>query len=382
MNTKKKKAITDEPSSSSSSAAFPEKKRKVEKEGINERNVGLIFNYGLHSVPAFDVVSVAKKRPWIKGSEWYAARLETQHQKMSAVQETKAYHQKVWQDKVSEYDDFLPHMKPHSKCVEEWINLAVAVQANYAILTVKHFDGFCLWPTETTSLALKTRDLIAEFKAACQAHNIKFGIAYTWGRFRGGNDKSYADKMMKPQIMELLKYKPDIWHFDGDWFCHSKYAKKAIHDSLKIIRQQCPDVKINDCTAEIEHFQSDCNWLGEWATHRTLSGRGLFQKVGLSVPWEYQLCLGHSWGYNAQQTPADLLQPTVVQQTLQNVNEQKGQLLVNIGINSLGQLNPDETIVLLKALAPPPPLSVSSSPPPSPHPSPKEVHKQSWCVIC
>lgn len=40
---------------------------------------------------------------------------------------------------------------------EQWVLAAKAAGARYVVLVAKHEDGFCLWPTQTTSYSVKFR---------------------------------------------------------------------------------------------------------------------------------------------------------------------------------------------------------------------------------
>jgi alpha-L-fucosidase len=94
------------------------------------------------------------------------------------------------------------------------------------ILTAKHHDGFCLWPTATTrhSVASSTwrdgrGDVVREFVDACQAFKLRAGLYVSpWDR----NHPAYGDSVRyndvyTAQLTELLtRYGPiaEVW-FDG-----------------------------------------------------------------------------------------------------------------------------------------------------------------------
>jgi len=69
---------------------------------------------------------------------------------------------------------------------EQWILTAKSMGAKYAVLTARHEDGFCLWPTKTTDYSLKhspyqngNGDVVREFVAACRKYGLKPGFYHT-----------------------------------------------------------------------------------------------------------------------------------------------------------------------------------------------------------
>lgn len=62
---------------------------------------------------------------------------------------------------------------------DDWMRVAVAMGARYVVLTARHEEGFCLWPTATTSYSVASSawrdgqgDVVGEFVAACRRHGL------------------------------------------------------------------------------------------------------------------------------------------------------------------------------------------------------------------
>src|SRR5258708_3120931 len=63
---------------------------------------------------------------------------------------------------------------------QQWVSAAEAMGATYAVLTARHEEGFCLWPTKTTDYSVTSSpfkggkgDIVREFVGACRNHAIK-----------------------------------------------------------------------------------------------------------------------------------------------------------------------------------------------------------------
>ncbi|MBQ4071904.1 MAG: alpha-L-fucosidase [Clostridia bacterium] len=99
---------------------------------------------------------------------------------------TNTFCNKEWGDGSEMEESFNP-----TDCnVREWISDARAAGFKLAIITAKHHDGFCLWPSEYTTHSIKNSpykngrgDIIREFTDACHEYNMKVGIYISpWDR--------------------------------------------------------------------------------------------------------------------------------------------------------------------------------------------------------
>lgn len=66
--------------------------------------------------------------------------------------------------------------------VDQWIGVAAEAGMRYAVLTVKHVAGHCLWPSDLTDYHVGTSgnstDVVEAFVAACGKHRIIPGFYY------------------------------------------------------------------------------------------------------------------------------------------------------------------------------------------------------------
>lgn len=108
----------------------------------------------------------------------------------------------------------------------QWARTAKAAGFRAMVLTAKHHDGFCLWPTKTTRHSVASSpfrggrgDVVREFVDACRAEDLRVGLYCSpWDRNHPtyGDSPRYNDVFME-QLTELLTgYGPvhEVW-FDG-----------------------------------------------------------------------------------------------------------------------------------------------------------------------
>ncbi|AYC42945.1 RICIN domain-containing protein [Streptomyces griseorubiginosus] len=72
---------------------------------------------------------------------------------------------------------------------DQWAAAAVAAQMKYGVLTTKHHDGFCLWPTAynkyNVAYSSYKQDIVKQYVDAFRARNLKVGLYFSiWDRTR------------------------------------------------------------------------------------------------------------------------------------------------------------------------------------------------------
>lgn len=132
------------------------------------------------------------------------------------------------------------------------------------ILTTKHHDGFCLWPSKYTDHTIAKSpykngkgDLVREVSDACKKHGLKFGIYMSpWDRNRSDYGTPAYVEYYRNQLKELFSsYGPvfEMW-FDGanggDGYYGGAKEKRAINGAsyydwpttLNLVREYEPEV--------------------------------------------------------------------------------------------------------------------------------------------
>jgi alpha-L-fucosidase len=168
-------------------------------------------------------------------------------------------------DKEWGFGDESPSLfNPTSANVEQWITTLHDAGFKGVILTTKHHDGFCLWPSKYTKHSIAsspykngTGDLVREVSEACKRHGLKFGIYMSpWDRNRADyGEQSYVE-YYRNQLKELFfSYGPvfEMW-FDGanggDGYYGGANEKRRINGAvyydwpttLQIVREIEPEV--------------------------------------------------------------------------------------------------------------------------------------------
>jgi alpha-L-fucosidase len=146
------------------------------------------------------------------------------------------------------------------------------------ILTAKHHDGFCLWPTKTTGhsvLNSKWRggkaDVVKEISQAAARRKLKFGVYLSpWDRNNAAYGKPEYIKIYRQQLTELLTgYGPifEVWHDGangGDGFYGGAREKRSIDRNTyydwpktwEMIRAMQPDACV------FSDVGPDIRWVG------------------------------------------------------------------------------------------------------------------------
>lgn len=170
---------------------------------------------------------------------------------------------KEWGDGKEDPAIFLPTALD----AKQWVLTAKNAGIKQVIITAKHHDGFCLWPTATTHHSVASSpwmkgkgDVVKEVADACRAYGIGFGIYLSpWDRNASVYGTDAYNDFFVAQLTELLtRYGrvDEVW-FDGA-NGEGPNGKKQVYDFerwYKLIRNLQP-------AATIAIMGPDIRWVG------------------------------------------------------------------------------------------------------------------------
>src|SRR5579862_736720 len=158
--------------------------------------------------------------------------------------------------------------KPTSLDCSQWVRVAKECGFKGIILTAKHHDGFCLWPTATTKHSVASSDwkngkgdVVRQLSDACKAGSIKFGIYCSpWDRSVTNYDSdrpAYA-KYYHEQLSELLGNYGPVYEM---WFDGNKANVADWPNIIGLVRKLQPNAIIKQ-GARVEPITEDVRWVG------------------------------------------------------------------------------------------------------------------------
>ncbi len=159
---------------------------------------------------------------------------------------TNTFHDVEWGDGTASSDSFNPtEFDPR-----QWVAAAKSAGMKYLVVTAKHHDGFCLWPTEQTDYCVRSSawregkgDVIREVADACRSAGIRLGIYLSpWDRHepRYADNEAY-DEFYMAQMTELLTSYGEVMEFwaDGAGGEGHVYNWEAYYRHLKSLQPEC-----------------------------------------------------------------------------------------------------------------------------------------------
>jgi Alpha-L-fucosidase len=297
---------------------------------------GIFIHWGPYSVPAYAPVDEVEG-VYEKYAEHYENRLKSGNKLFMD------YHRETYGEHFT-YSDFAPMFNAEHFQAGKWADLFKRSGAKYVVLTSKHHDGFCLWPSRYSpkwnSMEVgANRDLAGELTEAVRRAGLRMGFYYSlleWSHplYKKETIEQWVDTHMIPQMKELVNaYRPEVIFSDGEWDYPSEQLKST--EFLAWLYNESPvgeTVVVNDRWGEEtrskhgDYFTTeydlvhDAKGIGDKATH----------------PWEESRGIGTSYGYNQFETTAHYFSSKQLIDLLIDKVSNGGNLLLNVGPKANG----------------------------------------------
>ena len=293
---------------------------------------GIFIHWGVYSVPAYT--------PKGNYAEWYQYALENNsHEGKVRDYHFKNYGNRSYYDLANDFHAEL--FEP-----EEWAKLIEKSGAKYAVLTSKHHDGFCLWPSAVNDRiwgfpwnagsAGPRRDLVGELFSALRKTSIKPGLYYSlyeWYNPLWKIDRNrYAYELVLPQLHELITtYQPAVLWGDGDWEESPETWRSP--QFLSWLYNQSPvrdQIVVNDRWGSGTRFKHGGFFTPEYQPDVDFEDHA----------WEESRGMGESYGYNRAEDAADYSSAQALILHLIDKVSRGGNFLLDIGPDAHGKIPP------------------------------------------
>lgn len=194
-----------------------------------------------------------------------------------------------------------------------------------AIITAKHHDGFCLWPTAYTEHSIKNSpwkngkgDVVKEIEQACREYGIQFGFYLSpWDQNHPSYGTPNYNNYYKNQLKELLTNYgevAEVW-FDGAKGENAKNMEYDFDGYWKLVRDLQPNaIMFSDVGPDVRWVGNEKGFAGEtmWSTINVTAENApgkmspAYLNVGdpdgkLWIPAETDVSIRPGWFYHEEE---------------------------------------------------------------------------------
>jgi alpha-L-fucosidase len=301
-------------------------------EWWKDAKFGIFIHWGVYSVPGYS--------PKGRYAEWYQKHMASDDPDSSI----NKFHRAMYGNRT--YYDLADDFKAPLFNADEWAQLFENAGAKYVVLTAKHHDGFCLWPSAEANKGWgfpwnsvergSKRDLVGELTGALRKTSVKPGLYYSlyeWFHPLWQFDKArYAAEHAQPQMRDLVtRYQPDVFWTDGEWD-----ATPEVWQSQQFLSWLYSESPVKD------NVVTNDRWgIGTRFTHGGVFTPEYQPELGFdNHDWEESRGMGYSYGYNRDEDAWDY--NSSQQMILQMVDKvaRGGNFLLDIGPDAYGQIPP------------------------------------------
>lgn len=248
------------------------------------------------------------------------------------------------------YSEFAKDFTASEFDPNEWAELFKESGAKYVVLTTKHHEGFCMWPSKTSwnwnSMDIGPhRDIVGELANSIRKNtNITLGLYHSLFEWfnpmflsdvaSGYQKQEFVKAKTMPELYDLVNtYKPEIVWSDGEWGGHDAYW-----NSLEFIAWLFNESPVKESVVINDRWGAgDACHHGSYYTCEDRYNPGKLQ----NHKWENCMTLDEqSWGYRKNMKLSDVMDINELITNLVTTVSCGGNILINIGPTSEGIIVP------------------------------------------
>ena len=254
---------------------------------------------------------------------------------------------------------------PSALDCRQWVDIAKQAGMGGIILTAKHHDGFCLWPSKySTHTVDDSNNVLRQFVDACREGNIKAGVYISpWDR----NHPTYGtDDYNNVFVNTLHEVHTNYGPFFEQWFdgaCgEGPNGKKQCYDWSRFMQTMH---NLNPQAIIFSDIGPGCRWVGNeeghcgdpcWSTLNTDGATPSDNKPDPSeletghkggakwVPAEVDVSIRPGWFWHANEHPKNVDQ---LMEIYYNSVGRNGLLLLNVPPDTNGRIPAEDSAVLM-----------------------------------
>ena len=205
-------------------------------------------------------------------------------------------------------DEPADSFNPSGLDTRQWARLAKKSGAKGIILTAKHHDGFCLWPSQYSTHTVRESkwkegkgDVVKDLMLACREEGLRFGVYLSpWDRNHPKYGTPEYNDVYVNTMKELIEHYGPFFEFWWDGANgEGPNGKKQVYDFRRfeeVMREQAPN------TVVFSDIGPDVRWVGN---EKGIAGTTNWNyldtagfKRGLGAPPVDTLNQGNIWGKN------------------------------------------------------------------------------------
>jgi len=182
---------------------------------------------------------------------------------------------------------------PKQVDTDQWVRTCKASGAKGVILTAKHHDGFCLFPSDYTDYTVASspykQDIVAQFVESCKKYDMKAGLYLSpWDRNNPLYGTPEYNDFFINQLTEICTRYGELFALWFDGACgEGSNGKKQVYDFPRYLAK-CEELQPNAVTCILG---KDVRWIGNEAGK---SRKSEWSVVPRRLLVETELSLEHS----------------------------------------------------------------------------------------